>query len=739
MRSKSKNRGWPRLVVALSLLLAGAASAQQPQPSDDGAPRAARQPQDVSVHGERRIDDYFWLRERDKPEVQAHLRAEAAYTARWFQPLAGLKEQLFREMVGRIQQADEAVPVREGAWWYSTRTLEGAQYPLHVRRAARGAERAYDATAPEQLLLDLNRLAQGRKFLALEDLQVSPDAKLLAYSIDETGARDFQLQLRDIAGGKALAWSAAKVQGFAWSADSRHLFYITANEAKRADKLWRHRLDGRGPDELLYEEKDEQFDLGLDRSADRRYLVLSSRSKDTVEQRVLPATTPLAAWRVVLPRRSGLEYRFEHHAGRFLLLANDRGPNFRLLDLPATRLPLALAALARGRELVAHDEAAMLEDLQVFKRHLVLQVREGGSVKLRVLGAGGRGGPARELPFDEAVYTAQLQTWGQPALNREYDSDTLRLAYQSMTTPASVYDYALGSGALTLRKVQPVLGGFDAKRYESKRLWATAKDGTRVPISLVYAKDLRRQGPQPLLLQGYGSYGMSSDPRFSAANLSLLDRGAILAIAHVRGGGDLGRRWYLDGKLGKKMNSFTDFVACAEALVAEGYTDPGRLIITGGSAGGLLMGAVVNLRPELFKAVVMHVPFVDVINTMLDESLPLTTGEFIEWGNPKVAEQYAWMRAYSPYDNLKPGAYPAILARTGLNDSQVPYWEPAKYVAKLRGLKTDANPLLFDINMDVGHGGASGRFDALKERAQYYAFMLQQWGLADALVAARKP
>ena len=620
--------------LALGLALLGSLAAQTQTPSQAEPPRAARHPKDVSIHGERRIDDYFWLRERDRPEVRAYLEAEAAYTAEWFKPLAGLKAQLFKEMVGRIQQADEAVPVREGAWWYSTRTLEGAQYPVHIRRAARGAERREDPAAPEQVLLDLNVLAQGRKFLALGEQQVSPDGRLLAYSIDETGARDFQLQLRDIAAARDLDWSVRNTQGFAWAGDGRHLFYITANEAKRADKLWRHRLDGQGPDELVFEEKDELFDLGLERSADHRYLVLSSRSKDTLEQRVLRADRPDGPWRLVLPRRTGLEYQFEHRDGRFLLLTNDRGPNFRLISLPAGPLPLTPAALARARELLPHSEAAMLEELQVFRKALVLQVREGGSVRLRILDDAGGGRP-RELPFAEPVYTAQLKAYGVAALNREYDSDTLRLAYQSMTTPPSIYDVPLAGGAPRLRKVQPVLGGFDARRYESRRLWATAKDGTRVPISLVYARDLRRSGPQPLLLQGYGSYGISSDPRFVASNLSLLDRGVILAIAHVRGGGDLGRRWYLEGKLAKKMNSFTDFIACAEALVAAGYTEPQQLIITGGSAGGLLMGAVVNLRPELFKAVVMHVPFVDVINTMLDESLPLTTGEFIEWATPR--------------------------------------------------------------------------------------------------------
>ncbi|MCV2367538.1 S9 family peptidase [Roseateles oligotrophus] len=694
-------------------------------------PQAERRPKDVSVHGDARIDDYFWLREGDKPDVLQHLNAESAYSAAWFKPLAAQQEMLYQELVGRIKQADEAVPVREGAWWYSSRTLAGAQYPQHIRRPAQGRQRGFDASAPEQILLDLNELAKGRKFLALGGLQVSPDAKLLAYSIDETGALDFELKLRDLASGEDLAWAQKNVSGFAWAADKRSIFYLTHNAAKRSNKLWRHRLNATGPDALIYEDADELFNLQLSRSADGRYLQLLSSSKDSSELRLLPSDRPLGNWLTVLPRRAGQEYSVEHRDGQLYVLINDRGPNFRLVRTPLKGLPLSATRLSQAQELLAHREDAMLEELTMFKRQLVLQVREAGAVKLRVYGLATEPSidfKPQELKFEQSVYTANS---GGRLLNREYDSEYLRLNFQSMTTPASVYDYDFASKRLMLRKVQPVLGGFDPQRYESKRIWSVAKDGTRVPVSLVYAKDLRRGGPQPLLLQAYGSYGVSSDPRFSSVGLSLLNRGVILAIAHVRGGGDLGRRWYLEGKLAKKMNTFTDFIGASEALIEQGYTSPQQLIITGGSAGGLLMGAVVNLRPDLFKAVVAEVPFVDVINTMLDETLPLTTEEFIEWGNPKIAEQYAWMRAYSPYDNLKAGVYPAMLLRTGLNDSQVPYWEPAKYVAKLRTLKAaaDQSPLLFDINMSAGHGGASGRFDALRERAKVYTFMLQQWGL----------
>lgn len=708
--------GWRQLILGLSLLASMGLSLAQ-------APVAQPVPKDVTVHGDRRIDDYFWLRERDKPEVMAYLKAEADYTAQFYKPLAGLQDKLYAELVGRIKQADEGVPARQGAWWYSSRTLEGKQYPLFCRRAASGTQRAYDAAAPEQTLLDLNELAKGRKFLAVNLMQVSPDGRRLAYSLDETGARDFELHVRDIASGEEVAWKAPRTDGVQWAADSKTLFYITSNDAKRRNQLWRHRLDGQGPDELIFEEKDELYNIGLGRSSDVRYLMLYSIAKDTTEVRMLPADKPLAAWQVLLVRKSGIEYSAEHRDGHLYLRINDRGPNFRLVSVPLPKsLTVTPAQLAKAKELIPHREDAMLERVAMFKRYLVVQVREQGSVKLRVFDHVAFGKP-RDIAFDQAVFTAQVDD------NREYDSETLRLNYQALTTPFTVYDYGMKDGRLTQRKRQPVIG-FDGSRYESKRLWATAQDSTKVPISLVYAKALRGEGPRPLLLRGYGSYGKSSDPRFNANDLSLLDRGAVVAIAHIRGGGDLGKRWYLDGKLAKKMNSFTDFVSVAETLINEGWTSPDKLIINGRSAGGLLMGAVVNLRPELFKAVVAEVPFVDVINTMLDETIPLTTEEFIEWGNPKIAEQYAWMRAYSPYDNLKPGAYPAILTRTGINDSQVPYWEPAKYVAKLRTLKTNsATPLLFDINLTAGHGGASGRFDALKEWAKVYAFMLGQWGM----------
>jgi len=690
-------------------------------------PVAAKKPRDVSVHGDRRIDDYFWLREKDDPAVQAHLKAEAAYAEAWYKPHEAAVEKLFEEMKGRIQQRDEAVPQREGAWWYSSRTEVGQQYPIFFRRPAQGPARLHDAQAPEQLLLDMNELAKTRKFVNLNGLAVSPDDRLLAYGVDSSGARDFELHVRDLASGDdRVVATTPHADAFVWAADSQTLFYIRHNEARRSHQLWRHRLGAATPDVLVHEEPSELFNLSLTKSLDGRTLMLGSVSKDTMDWRVLPANQPEGRWREVLPRRVGQEYAVTPFGRELLLRINDRGVNYRLLRLPmkAGRGPLlGVQGLKRGRELIAHRRDAMIEQVVAFKTHAVAQIREGGSVKLRLYPLAG--GASREVAFNEVAYNATLGN------QREFDAPRVRFAYNSLTTPFSTYEAELATGKLELLKVAPVQGGYDASQYASERIWVTATDGTKVPVSLVWRKDKRRNGPQPLLLYGYGSYGFPTDPRFASSRLSLLDRGVIYAIAHIRGGGDLGRQWYLDGKLGKKMNTFTDFVACAEALVKQGYTEPSQLIIHGGSAGGLLVGAATNLRPDLFKAVVAQVPFVDVINTMLDASLPLTTEEYIEWGNPNKADEYAWMRAYSPYDNLKPAAYPAMLAKTAINDSQVPYWEAAKYVARLRTVNSGSGPVLFDINMSAGHGGASGRFDALKETARTYTFMLQQWGLLD--------
>jgi oligopeptidase B len=685
--------------------------------SSPPSPVAPREPKDVTVHGDRRIDDYFWLRNKDDPRTLPYLKAENAYADAWFAPHAALKEKLYQEMFGRIKQDDDSVPYRKGGWWYSSRTLTGDQYPRYIRRRAVGADRAWDPQGQDETLLELNEMARGQAFLRLGEFAVAPDAALLAYSLDLTGGRDFTLHIRDLASGKDDAWSVPQVSSAEWAADSRTLYYVTMDETKRASKLWRHVRGDSGPDTLVLEETDELFDLGIGKTRDDRFLVLGSESKDSNEQRILEADAPLdkAEFRVVFPRRADIEYHLDHRAGSFYVLVNDTGRNFRLVKVDA-----AQPDLARGEEIIAARDRVMLDDFDVFAEDLVVTERVDGNLQLRVLDLV-RGGD-HVVAFDEPAYT--VHTSG----NAEFETRTLRFVYTSMTTPASTFDYRLDSRERVLKKRQPV-PGYDPSLYQSERILAKASDGTEVPISLVWRRDRKRPGPQPLLLYGYGSYGIPIDPGFSQTRVSLLDRGVIFAIAHIRGGGDLGRTWYEAGKMEKKATTFSDFIACAEALVARGLTSPEQLAIEGGSAGGLLMGVVVNRRPELFRAVIAEVPFVDVINTMLDETLPLTVGEFIEWGNPKLPEQYAWMRAYSPYDNLKRGGYPAMLVRTGLNDTQVAYWEPAKYVARLRTLKTDANPLLFRINLEVGHGGASGRFDSLREIAEDEVFLLVELGL----------
>ncbi len=676
------------------------------------APIPERKPHDVSIHGETRIDDWFWLRHRDDPEVIAHLHAENAHTEAWFAPHGELKQQLYDEMLSRIQEDDDDLPWRKNGWWTWSRTAKGRQYETWLRRRD-------EPGAPEEVLLDLNQLAEGKPFLQLGAFDVSPDARLLAYSLDETGALDYTLRVRDLASGQDLPVAIEKTEDAAWGNDSRTLYYLTKDEAKRTHRVWRHRLGAGTPDELLLEETDELFWLGLGKTRDERWIVVSSGSKDTTELRVIDADDAAAAPRVVLPRKNGIEMSLDHRHGRFYLLVNDTGRNFRLVETPADA-----RSLESARELIAHRDDVMLEDIDLFERWMVVQERDRGTLKLRVFDL--TTGHDWHIPFDETVYSAGGD------VNAEFDSDVYRVAYTSMVTPHSIYDVDLRTGERTLMKRQPVLGGYDPALYDSTQIMAMADDGTEVPVSLVWKRALRRGQPQPLLMYGYGAYGIPVDPYFSSSRLSLLDRGVVFAIAHVRGGGDRGRRWYDEGKLERKPNSFTDLVACAETLVAQGWTTPAQLIIEGGSAGGLLVAAATNLRPDLFRAVVAEVPFVDVVNTMLDESLPLTVGEYLEWGNPKEPHHYAVIRSYSPYDNLREAAYPAMYLRAGINDSQVPYWEAAKYAAKLRTLKTDDEPVLLSVNMDAGHGGASGRYDALAERAEVLAFMLAVWGLTAA-------
>jgi oligopeptidase B len=687
-----------------------AAPAPAPAPAQAVPPVAKRLPRAISLHGDTRQDDYFWLREKESPEVRAYLEAEAAYTAQQMKPTEALQEKLYKEMLGRIQQTDLEVPYRKGGYHYYSRTEEGKQYPIFCRKKG-------SLEAPEEVMLDFNVLAEGEKFLRAGAIEVSDDGNLLAYSLDTTGFREFTLYVKDLRTGKLGPERIAKTSSVSWAADNRTLFYVTEDSAKRPHRLWRHTVGADAKDDaLIYEEKDERFNLYSYRTLSREYLMFTSDSATTSETRYLPASKPTAQLQVIEPRQQDHEYSVEHHGKLFYIRTNTGGRNFRLVTAPVQS-----PGQKSWKELIPHREKVMLEGVLLFKNHLVVFERDTGQQQILVTDL--KTNASHRVTFPEQAYTLF------PAANAEGDTQVLRFMYTSLVTPRSIYDYDLVSKERKLLKQQPVLGGFDPSRYETERLLVTARDGAQVPVSLVYRKGLKKDGSAPLLLKGYGSYGAPNFPFFDSGQLSLLDRGVTVALAHIRGGGDLGKPWHDNGRMRQKMNTFTDFIAVAEALVAQGYTSKERLAIRGGSAGGLLMGAVVNMRPDLFKVVVADVPFVDVLNTMSDPSLPLTVSEFEEWGNPQVKEDYEYMRQYCPYTNVTHKAYPTMLVRTAFNDSQVMYWEPAKWVAKLRALKTDKNPLLFHINMDAGHSGASGRYDSLKETAFTYAFLLTQLGL----------
>jgi oligopeptidase B len=679
-------------------------------PEPFAPPVAARKPKAMTRFGDRRVDPWSWLRDKSDPAVTEYLNAENRYTEAVMRPLAGFRDTLYKEILGRIKETDESVPFRRHGYWYYQREVEGLQYPIYCRRKG-------TMDAPEEVILDMNELARGHKFTSVGLMEVSPDARKLAYTVDFTGYRQYTLHVKDLASGALLPDTAPRVTSTAWAADSRTLFYVEEHETtKRSYRLHRKVL-GEARAAMLHEEADERFDIGVGDTRSGHYVVLGAHSKDTSEMHVLVASDPQGDFRVVEPRRAGHEYYLDHHGDEFFIRTNDKGANFRLV-----RASTADPGARHWKQLVAHRPLVMLEEIHLFRDFWVLVERDKGLINLRFTDFAS--GKSHELAFDEAVYAAHA------GANHEYDANDFRFIYESLVSPRSWYNYDVRTRKRTLLKRQPVLGPYDPSEYVSEAISATAKDGTRVPISLVYKKSLRGKGAQPLLLYGYGSYGIPMDPWFSTARISLLDRGVIFAIAHVRGGGDRGKLWYEAGKLLRKKNTFTDFITCAESLVRRRYTAPDRLVIQGGSAGGLLMGAVANMRPDLFRAVVGQVPFVDVLTTMLDASLPLTVGEYLEWGNPNEKRAYKYMRSYSPYDNLKKRAYPAILAETSLNDSQVGYWEAAKYVAKLRTLKTDRNPLLLKTIMEAGHGGASGRYDALKELAFTFAFILDQVGLA---------
>jgi oligopeptidase B len=673
-------------------------------------PVAARKDHTMTWHGETVNDPYFWLREKTNPEVIRYLEAENAYTEAQTGKEKAFGETLYAEILGRIQQTDLSVPVRRGAFEYFSRTFEGRQYPIHMRRpVGRGP-----AETSDQVLLDLNQLAEGRSFLGLGGLEVSDDGNQLLYSTDVTGFRQYTLYRKDLVTGQTGQALAERVRGFAWAADGRTVFFVTEDEVtKRSDKLWRLDLQG-GKPELVVEEKDELFSLDLSRTKDRRFLVCGSGSTDTWEQRILSSAEPKGSFRVVIPRERGHKYDVEHRDGLLYLRTNRGAKNFRLVTAP-------VGSPTQWTEVLAHRGDVLLEGVEVFERHLVVQEQREALTRLRIQDL--RSGDWREVTFPEPVY------WAAASGTPEYAATHVRLSYQSMVTPNSVYDCDLGSGELKLLKRTAVLGAYDSSKYVTERRWAVARDGVRVPLSVMYLKGTPMNGTAPCHLYGYGSYGLGMEASFSIPRLSLVDRGMVSVIAHIRGGNEMGEGWHDDGMLMRKKNTFHDFIDSAEWLVAQRIVARDRIVIEGGSAGGLLMGAVVNLRPDLFRAVHSAVPFVDVMNTMMDATLPLTVGEYLEWGNPNEKAAFEYMWSYSPYDNLRRAAYPAMLVTTSLNDSQVMYWEPAKYVAKLRTLKTDSNPLLLKCNMGAGHGGASGRYDRLKEVAFEYAWLMRQVGI----------
>src|SRR6266852_2429537 len=785
-------------------------------------PRAMKEAVEHVIHGDRRVDHYAWMRKKEDPRVIAYLNEENAYAEAMVGGTGGLQEKLYEEMLGRILQTDLSVPYVLRGYSYFTRTEEGKQYPIYCRRkeigaAAHGekhgesllgesaelpahfagpiyaearvqglasveaAENAAiaekseesaeevlvesvasaEASWKEEVLLDLNVLAEGHSFLGLGVFEVSDDNWLLAFATDRTGYRQYTLEVKDLRDGSTLPFRAERVTSAAWAADNRTLFYVVEDEqTKRSHRLYRHvveeRVTGDQPpatseggmagdqrpvasvgeeqstlqDELIYEERDERFRIGVGRTRSGAYLLLMSASHTTSEVRYLRADQAAGAWKLIEERIDEHEYYVDHHPGGsgefgggvFFIRTNSGGRTFRLVNAP-TNDPRH----ENWHEAIANRNDVMLAGVEVFRTHMVLVEREDGLPCLRIVDLTRQAASALEgswrIEFAEPAYNASL------GANPEFESGHVRFVYESFITPKSVYDLELRSGERVLREQQPDLGGYDAGEYGSDRIHAIAADGTRVPLSVVYRKETPRDGNAPLLLYGYGSYGLSMPVSFNSNRLSLLDRGFIYAIAHIRGGGEMGKPWHDAGRMRQKMNTFTDFISCAEHLIAKRYTSHEKLAIEGGSAGGLLMGAVTNMRPELFRVVVSHVPFVDVLNTMLDASLPLTVGEFEEWGNPQEADDYFYMRRYCPYTNVERKEYPVMLVKTGLNDSQVMYWEPAKYVARLREMKTDGKTLVFKINMGAGHGGASGRYDYLREIAFDYAFLLREMGV----------
>ncbi len=665
-------------------------------------------PHTIETHKHVRIDNYYWLNDRENPEVIDYLLKENEYYQQATAATKAFQTELFEEMKSRIKEDDQSVPYFYNGYYYITRYEKGKDYPIYARKKT-------SLDAPEEIMFDCNVYAEGHSYFQMVGLSVSEDNKWVAFGVDTVSRRQYTIQIKNLETGETLGLKIENTTGGAtWASDNQTIFYSRKDEVTlRPDKIYKHKL-GTDPkeDEVVFHEKDETFNVSVYKSKSRKYIIISSESTLTSEYQLLTSDTPEGKFKLFQKRTRGLEYSVSHYDDSFYILTNkDDATNFKLMKTHEDN-----TSKEYWVDLIPHREEVLIEDIDIFKDFLVISERTNGLNQIRIM-------PWESeeyyLPFDSETYSCYTST------NVDFDTDILRYSYQSMATPPSVIDFNMKTKVKTVLKEQEVLGGkFDKNNYKEERIWATAIDGTKVPISMVYPKGIEKNNQNPVLLYAYGSYGMTMEPYFSSTRLSLLDRGFIYAIAHVRGGEDMGRTWYEDGKLLKKKNTFTDFIDCSKHLINENYTSTKHLYAEGGSAGGLLMGAIVNMEPQLYNGVIAQVPFVDVVTTMLDESIPLTTGEYDEWGNPNKKKYFEYMLSYSPYDNVVKQDYPSMYISTGLHDSQVQYWEPAKWIAKLRAFKTDINPLYLDINMDTGHGGASGRFEALKELAKEFAFLL---------------
>ncbi len=696
------------LLLASVFVLTAADNSGLPAP-----PVAKKVPHTTEVNGHTLVDNYFWLRDKPNPEVRAYLEAENVYTDAVMKPTEGFQKKLYDEMLSRVKETDVEVPYREGDYFYYSRTESGKQYPIRCRRKG-------SMEGAEEVVLDQNELAKGQVFMSIAAYAVSPDGNLLAYSYDNTGFRQYTLAVKDLRTGKTLADHAERVGSVVWANDNATIFYTQEDAvAKRQYQLYRHAAGTAGPDALVYEEKDERFEVEAQKTRSQKYIFLISGSHTTTEARYIPAADPMAEWKVMEPRKQDVEYYPDQNGDSFYIRTNDTGRNFRLVRTAVTE-----PGSANWHEVLAHDPAVMLDDTDFFRNFCVLYERESGLPQIRVIDL--RDGKSKKIDFPEPAYASY------PYVNRVYDTTEFRYGYQSPITPPSVFAYDMEKGTSTLLKQREVPGGYDAKKYQVEQIYAVATDGVKIPVSVLHLKGAKLDGTGGLYLYGYGSYGISMDMFFSASIFSMVDRGVVAATAHIRGGGEMGKAWHDAGRMMNKKTTFTDFIACADDLVKRGYGSKSKLVIEGRSAGGLLMGAVLNMRPDLFKGALVGVPFVDVMNTMLDESLPLTVGEFEEWGNPKEKAAFDYMITYSPYDNVEAKAYPDMLVKTSFNDSQVMYWEPAKYVAKMRATRTDHNTMIFKVNLSpAGHGGASGRYDRLHEAAFDYAWILGEMGIRE--------